>query len=956
MNPFEFQDSFTPFETVPYQQPFNQFGQEAFNLPPLLELNPLTVSKPNLNGTFNNVNVTGFSNGKKGNQSKSVTSGSPVSPVSFADQFNNAFDEGPKLNESDYVFTYSPNLDVRYKNERYDPRQNTEQIYANNQSQWDVFKIQLDRANDTFWSTAKSIYRGKALTYKNAVKGDFEGAYNAFLDDFQNYNDFAASLQKQEEKPIYGQDDSFWSFKGGLGSTIASSGFMGAALATSLVDTAGGEVMKRLAGTGLGNLVLGGIALGALGLASDDQTLVGKETADITLGMILGSTESALISGGIDKIIKTKDAVTKSKALYETIKQAKNSRELLKNTSSYFTQKYLGDTLLDTASTLGKQAKVVNTIGKGLKFTSAFGKQYIQHGSEAALEAIGAQSEYVRERLESNEVKDDAFYIDLKDKTRRIGQDIYDLNRVLLGATSFLQYGDIITGNSIKNIVKNSGVELVKGQWKSKSYVKRAVIEGIKDNSLEGLEEVSQLGITKGVFDYYKQNESESSKLQALSKGIESVWSTEGLHSFLSGFITGNMISGFKSLYNVPKGLSEGKSFNESLFQYDKGYQEKLAKALNDNIGTIGKLIKQSATFKDASLEQKKELADRLLFNHVISGIELGTFDANMDNLNEMFSAKIGTEDHNYLLQVYKDQKGIEQARQEISKKINLAKNSIDGFTSYFNNPFTTGIIDQLEAKVSKTQKEKLQENKEKAKMFNDLVHLSALTLYTNELTREEFKETIDTIKPAFKNELYDYSDYLLMDNGWEVFKKAVKQDLEILKSANKELQLDTKKEKALESLLEEVDVLESNFKELKEKGLPFSGNLPLLQFISNRTKKANLGNVNVDLLFNLERLQNLNKVLLFTTHDLKSFTTQDQQKKIIDHLWSLKKSFQRVNETKAQTILNEAPTQSSTQTAQVTQANQTIAPESDQTNQTNQSDKGSQTQINSNLIRTECL
>lgn len=933
MNPFEFQDTFTPFETVGYQSP----QTESFNFPPLLELNPLPkLKKAEDFGFHSNAypNSSVYSNSSN-NQKSSI---SPIS--SFADKFNASFDSGPKLNESNYVFTYSPILDKRYDKEvRFDPRQNTEEIYANNQSQWDAFKIQLDRANDTFWSTAKSIYRGKANTYKNTIQGDFKGAYNAFLDDFQNYNDFAESMRKQEENPIYGEDKDFWSFKGGFGDAIASRGFMGAVMTTSLLDTVGGQAIKRLAGTGIGNVVLGGIAIGALGLASEQgQDLVGKETADITLGMILGSAESSLIIGGIDKLTKTKDAITKSKALYETIKQAKTSKELLKNTSNYFTQKFIGETVLDTASTLGKQAKISNTINKGLKFTSGFGKQYIQHGSEAALEAIGAQSEYVRERLESNETKDDAFYIDLKDKTRRIGQDVYDLNRILLGATSFIQYGDIVMGTSIKNIVKNSGVELIKGQWKPKGYVKKAIIEGIKDNAIEGFEEVAQLGITKGILDYHKQNEAEASKMVALSKAVESVWSTEGLHAFLSGFVSGNMVGAFKAAYNVPVGLKEGKSFSESLFQYDKSYQEKLAKVLNDNSGTISKILKQSADFKNASVEEKEELANQLLFNHVVSGIELGTFSANMDNLNQVFSSKEGTDEHNHLIQLYKDQKGIEKAKQDISKKINLAKTSIDHFTTYFNNPYTTTVIEELVSKVRPSTKEQNYEQKQKAKLFNDLVRLSALSLYTNQLTIKEIKEVTNEVKTSFKTEHYDYSDYLLMENGWELFKQTVKEDLSILQQANKELNIDPKKEKELKAIQDEVDYFEENFKNLKEKGLPFAGNLPLLQFMSKRTNKAD-----INTLVKLEKLQNLNKVLLFTSHDLKSFTTQDQQKKVIDHLWSINKSFERISETKAQKILSEPPTLTKV-------LSETVNKTKPQTGNTAPSP------FNSNLIRTECL
>jgi len=821
-----------------------------------------------------------------------------------------------------YEFTYTQDKDRRYDNPnmRYNPTVDNEKLYENEQGQWGALKVQLGNAWNTLWNTYDNTYIGRGRTYSNLVNLEgYEKVKNSFLNSGEQQNAYLDNINYMLEHPIYNadtEDDSYFSMRGEFGNLIASSGYTAAGVVTTLQDTVVGGLLKAGTGTPAGRAVVAALGIGTTALMNKDvQGAVGEELANRLSGMMLGGTESGLISSGWAKLFKGESTLKKLADIRKAAQAAKQNKNVFKQVGNYFDDMLYNakaGTVLDKASGLGKEMLLKNTLVKGGKLASTFGKMYISSGAEAGVEALDAQAQYLEQRLtlDKDIEKDEKYYQDLEANIKSVGQQTYDLNRALLAVTNLTQFKDIVIGKSIANMAERAGVEYIGKKFVAKGSVGKELLKTfVTDNLSEGVEEFGQLAISKGTVAHVLEKERGKSKIDSYFDETANLISPEGFKAFMSGMIMGSGISAVKGLFNASRAAVRGESVGKAVTGYDKEYSTQVANYLNQSANTFNTILTNSKKL-DPKSTNIKEQVNEAIFDHAASSIQSGAYPALKDHLKSLFEAEKGSSDHELLLNAYGSDKAIEQAKTEIFSKLDQAKNSINNFTEYFDNPFTRDTIDGFFDKDKKG-------TKEKKDMFDTLVNTAARAMYIQEDKTEEFKKIVDQIKPAFQvtgNEVYDYSTFFTSNSaGWDTFKAQVNEDITTLNTANGITKLslqERNKLKQLEKIQKDIASFEDEEKTVLAKPRPVqSGDTEMdkLKFTIESanydlaTKQANpifrfiqQNNPNFDLraLKLLNQLQRTNEALALVTNDLDKLTTPKTQKQFVENLYKLRKTF----------------------------------------------------------------
>ena len=863
----------------------------------------------------------------------------------FAD-INKQFEDDKPL----YEFTYTQDKDKRYNNPnmRYDPSLNMEKIYEEDQGQLGAFKVQIGSAWNTLHNSLDNLYTGTGRTVTNTVNLEgYDKIKNSFLNTELQENTYLNNLAYMVDNPVYNADptdDSYFSMRGEFGNLIASSGYTAAGIVSTVQDQVLGSVMKAASVTGVGKAVVAAIGAGALGLTNKNaQALVGEDNANRIIGIVTGATESAAITAGWDKLFKGKDTLKQLAALRESAKAAKQNRNVFKELGNYFDDMVYNvkaGTTLDKASGLSKSILVGNTLSKGGKILSTAGKMYLSAGAEAGVEALDAQAQYLEARIREDKdvVKDEKYYQDLKKNVIDVGQQTYDLNRLLLGATGFTQFSDIVMGSAIRNIAKDAGVEYIGKEFVAKGGIGKALLNTfIKDNVSEGIEEFGQLAISKGTVAHVLDRERGKAKIDSYFDETANLISPEGFKAFMSGMIMGSGISAAKGLYNGSKNLLKGQSFGEGFSGYDKAYSTQVANHLNESAKVFNTILKNSQKLNPTT--DIKEQVTKAIFDHASSGIRMGTFDATKQYLDSLFKAEPGSDDHTLLMKAYGSENAIQEAKTEIFTKLDTAKASIKNFTEYFNNPFTLDTIDSL------MDKDK-QSTKEKKEMFDTLVDTAARVLYLQDNKTQEFKDLVDKVKPAFKTGTYDYSNFFTSNSaGWDTFKAQVSTDLETLDTASRVTPLSVKDKQTkseLEKIQKDIAKFEQEEQDIFDSAKPIQksdsaqdqmdfllANMqrdlaikqanPIFRFIQSKDNSFDLRSLKT-----IEELQKTNEALAMLTGDLGKLTSKNTQKQFVEHLYEMRKSFVKgaklEKEKEDNAPVQPTPTQATPQTPTPTQ------------------------------------
>ena len=215
--------NYNPFDITTYDTPSINLDSLSDNLLmeesvstgiPYLDIElPSTKVEP-LKPTFNPFD--NYSIGNKSDQPKET----PKSKDK--ELYNNLINA--KYSTDRIAYTYNAGLDVRYKNLDYDPSKDMEKIYDENQSTWDIFKKQSSRWWNNLSNTVRDQYVGQGRFIYNLGQGQLNN--NAFFNKPETLASYISSLNEEYYNPIYGKDNANWySLKGWLGDTFASSGF-----------------------------------------------------------------------------------------------------------------------------------------------------------------------------------------------------------------------------------------------------------------------------------------------------------------------------------------------------------------------------------------------------------------------------------------------------------------------------------------------------------------------------------------------------------------------------------------------------------------------------------------------------------------------------------------------------------------------------------------------------------
>lgn len=358
-----------------------------------------------------------------------------------------------------FNYTYSADKDLRYKNLDYSPYENTEKKYADNQGTLAAYGVQFNRLYDNAVSTFNSHFIGTGRFIIDASNAKFGN--DSSFNQPETLAAYLKSINNEMTNPIYndGTVKSWYSPKGAFGDFIASQGFTVGALAGGLVSGVVGAVEKAAMSNPITGTIMG---LGMAALFNNKvRNYLGEENANFLTGLLgEGATSWALSSGisTLTRVIPAKSVPFMQNALRD-IKQGEGYSVALGRAAESAIKDIYRGTLLDGTTALTKEIKFANTINKALRTATTGGKMYLSSGAEAGMEAITAQYDYIGGKMKEAQDKGMTLsqdeYNKIWSESLAMSKDVYNINRVLLGITNTIEFGDILTGSFFRNTVKD---------------------------------------------------------------------------------------------------------------------------------------------------------------------------------------------------------------------------------------------------------------------------------------------------------------------------------------------------------------------------------------------------------------------------------------------------------------------------------------------------------------------
>ncbi len=881
-----------------------------------------------------------------------------------------------KFKSDRVAYTYNAAMDVKYKDLNYNPNKDMEKIYDDKQSTWDVFKKQNSRLWNNLSNSVRDQYVGQGRLIYNLGKGQFDN--DAFLNKPETLATYLQSLNEDFYNPIYGQESANWySMKGWLGDTYSSSGFAAGAMVTGLIDATVGSGIKKLVFNPIGAAVLG---LGTVSLFSDTvRDKIGEENANIVLGMLGGGVMSNAISGGVSAFTKSIPQAS-IPVLREAVKGFKKSEDFTKilyNTVDNTLKNITGGTILDATSQLAKNIKIANTIDKSLTAGLTAAKMYLSSGAESGMEAIQAQYDYIGEKMKeaqkNGKVLSDEEYQQAYNESIDMSKNVYNMNRLLLGATNSIEFGDIIKGTFVKNGLKDYGIKYLEGKTLDesfqiigsplKSWYKNRIINSLS----EGFEEGAQYTISEGNKDYLRNREKHKSALDSFMYGAqETLTTTQGWGNIMSGIMTG---VGMSEASGHIKGITQAANGGNYLGGYT-GFDKKQSEAIVDQLKgrfqnlydvttnhaefnkiydginnltreDLKKVIKTSDNYLDGLENQQQRILDNL-FHAAISGIETGNSKMTRKFIEDYFDVENkqnttnvnGVSETNFdkLIKAFgkgenkeEDKQTILKVKNDILENFDKAESTVKVFQEYYNNPYTISNIDKafenkfINNVTSKfgIKKDTINDKKAKAEIFDSLVRGAARTLFMRDSMLKEsvenranlknflnddklINETGFDIRPYLSGERNSYTNLMSdLNTQIDTYKKLnINVDNVLGTNDNQLSKEDAKQLEKLEKLKEQLYDSEYekilNGEQSEEKEVLENRASPVLKLamkVWNDHVKDDTSKINDTKTFKylLKSVDNLENSIFFFSKDLKGFTSEEDQKKLVDFLFETK-------------------------------------------------------------------
>lgn len=334
----------------------------------------------------------------------------------------------------------------------------------------------------------------------------------------------------------------------------------------------------------------------------------------------------------------------------------------------------LNKPLLSAANNLGDD--VVNSI-KGYTATE---NVIYNGGRQIAASTIGALTEATTEATSNMQQARDKMRNDLlakreaetgvailtpedeqqiEEKVNQIGNAVFATNLALLSVSNLVQFGKYfgnysddltelgkaIKGEAGEGLIKRYTPEQIKEatEWYKKLYSNvKKVTPNLVDAGIEGLEETAQGAISSLFENYYGTDNKVAGNLTAsFAKVKEDIFSTDGLHSFLSGAIIGGITTGAKNILDKNKETREQK-INNAVEQLNninlssslRNIADELSKKAYINQGKVGSLIEGD----DITYEMLNNLD---FANDVITATKYGKFQDILEQLDNFENTPI---------------------------------------------------------------------------------------------------------------------------------------------------------------------------------------------------------------------------------------------------------------------------------------------------------------------------
>jgi len=730
-------------------------------------------------------------------------------PVDLQSYFN-------KNAKKEQGFYAAQSTAARYNNPNavYDPLLDNEKIYSDNQSASEAWGIQFKKGIDNLKSFYLTSYIDTGKTLRAGAHGKFD-VYGS-LNSIEQLNAHLRTIASEYEDPLYRTgNESWYSPKGFLGDLVPSIiGYGGGGALVGLQDFVVGTGIKAgvalAAATGaLPAAAILGAALGGVGSLFSDKAgdVLGENTTNYLVGAITGG---GLTAGGMGIVKGMKLAIAEASALkggINAIEKSSKFRQILDQT--------VAGNLANITKDIVKGIPLANLKNRIPQLGVTLAKNYIYAAAESGMEAMNAQTDYLsklhEESISKGIVYKDEELLQFHKDAVDMGKDVYNMNKIINTLFNATTYGDVIAGAAFKANTKNLGIIFKEGVFQSGKYsvAKHMAVEQLKDSTSEGIQELSQLIVSESSKKRLEDRNKSSYGSVYLEEGLRLITSKEGLQEFLSGFVSTVGTSQFaqisRGLRATASGLTGGQraTFAEGYTGINNSYKKAIIESMNKNSEKIDQLAKS----KNPTLEDKDNL-DEAIWDMFSYATRVGQQQLFTEYIKEGF-----VKDSPEMSVFKKDtpektQEAIENAKAEILEKAERVSKHYKNFIEFYSNPFTAGLIASKDKNT----------NKDKAAIFDELVHSSARLLFTKENKINQANETRQLLdKQLADSPIYEFfRDRQIFDfdsDGVSAFKKAVAEERFIIDSLGE-------KDPIRETRLALLERSVNNFEE-KQKALP---------------------------------------------------------------------------------------------------------------------------------------
>lgn len=611
------------------------------------------------------------------------------------------------------------------------------------------------------------------------------------------------------EAPIYSPE-------GMLGDIVPSIGYAAGSGAAMMSEVAGGLAIRALATTGVGAIALAALyGVGAPLLTNDYlRDKLGERNADIMLGYmtlaggsaLLGGISAGALKGGVKGIQEigtaTKLANKESANLYKAIVESADdvvmgADDILKGGNA--ASKQMGkafDVLKGKAATLNKKV-----IGAQIGGHLLLG--YLTSGGEAAMEATNAQLDYIDEQYNKivrgeNRIPTKEELAEIKEESKGVLESTNRWNRVILTISNAIGMRGIlsspITNNGIRNLPIAFRDDIV-GDFTTKKALWKITKDWIADSGKEGIEEMSQFGISEGAKEYYEKELEERDFISTITDGALNAVSSEGLYEGLLGALVGGGMTALRTGKQVIF-KSKDETWQKALFGYDNASVDAVAKNLNEQFKNLKAIFDVSnAKSLDAATsnsEIQRELQNKtfdLLYALYESGqgSKMGLILDNLvdsmseDSIKKLYGNAIDPKTNKRVSQL---EEGEAKAYfmgvvREYDKEAKQLATDIFNIGEYFADPFSLSTMEKLADSSFMT---KLFKDKKKREQGFDITGTYAETAFKkkqlNQFAKDQVKVAARRMfmarryKDAFDGTLKDLKQYVEENPNSELISK----------------------------------------------------------------------------------------------------------------------------------------------------------------------------------------